>query len=1124
MEMSRIRALSACAGLLCALTVGAPAVADDVELLLTVPGASNAAKPNVLFILDSSGSMTTEEFSQEPYDGTKSYSGDCQREDYYWTTRSSVPDCDNRDDRDRRIEKNYFVCQQGITQAAASGSYSDTMAQYRRSSRRSDAKWQRLAENEEDSYVECKADSGKHGDGSDPDRVYARIGSDEDRFTSNGKREVDWGSNPTDRIYTVYTGNYLNWYNNPPGSGMTRQEIVIAVTKNVLGSLKDVNVGMMRFRGNDGGMVMRAIKDLDSTRDAAMKTVDELPASGNTPLAETMFEAALYWRGMNAHYGPSWATDPDAVDSWEPMKYRQPTEYACAKNFNVLLTDGEPTADFDANGMVRYLPNWTSTMGRADCTGGSTVGACLDDIAEYLSKEDINPDVPGDQTVATYTIGFKVDLDLLEETARKSGGKYYQAEDVKTLTAALTDIVTNIFDRDISFTAPAVAVNAFNRTQHLNDLYVSVFRAADKTHWPGNIKKYTIVDAEIVDKNKKAAVDPNTGYFADTAHNFWNSGADADGANVHRGGSANILPDPASRKVYTNLGNADLTDPSNSVSTANAGSFTLADFGLHGEAGEPTITQMIDWMRGVDVRDQDGDPKTTVRYDMGDALHARPASVVYGAGATEGTFDIVVFTATNDGYLHAIDAATGAELWAFVPHELLQDMGDLYFDETINFKHYGLDGDIISVVADRDADGEIDAAKGDFVYLLFGMRRGGFNYYALDVTDKNKPALKWVQTLPGFGQTWSPPVVAKVKVNSSDATSKDDAVVVIGGGYDTVHDKAIHPSQPDATGAGIFMLDLETGTEVWRAGRNADPLLGLPLSRMTRSIPSSIRVLDMTGDGYADRMYAADLGGQIWRFDIANGATPSKLVAGGVIAQFGAEGLGTPSAADTRRFYTSPDVSLFHDVKQDRRFLAISIGSGYRAHPLDGSADDRFYSLRDKDVFNSLTQAQYDAYPIAKDSDMVEVSGKLHTDVSSSYRGWKLTLPPGEKVLSNSQTFDDQIFFVSFEPQVASTDPCQAGLSVNRLYRVMVTNADPPTISDALDPNDPVAVDAARVTELEQGGIAPEPSFLFPSATDPNCSGQDCAPPPIGCVGVECFDPGFPNNPVRTLWTQDGVE
>ena len=126
---------------------------------------------------------------------------------------------------------------------------------------------------------------------------------------------------------------------------------------------------------------------------------------------------------------------------------------------------------------------------------------------------------------------------------------------------------------------------------------------------------------------------------------------------------------------------------------------------------------------------------------------------------------------------------------------------------------------------------------------------------------------------------------------------------------------------------------------------------------------------------------------------------------------------------------------------------------------------------------------------------------------------------------SGSRTFDDSVYFVSFEPEAYSADPCQAGLSVNRLYRVSLVNGDPVVDLDELDPNDPIELDAARVTELDQGGIAVRPIFLFPSPLDTDgCTGTDCAPPPVGCVGVECFDPGFPNNPVRTLWTQNGVE
>ncbi len=278
----------------------------------------------------------------------------------------------------------------------------------------------------------------------------------------------------------------------------------------------------------------------------------------------------------------------------------------------------------------------------------------------------------------------------------------------------------------------------------------------------------------------------------------------------------------------------------------------------------------------------------------------------------------------------------------------------------------------------------------------------------------------------------------------------------------------------------------------------------------------------MSGDGFADRMYAADMGGQILRFDIKNGQAPASLVTGGVIAQLGAEGDATQDFAVTRRFYNAPDVSMFTDRLDDTRFISISIGSGYRAHPLDESAADRFFSVRDPDVFNQLTQADYDSYNIVKDSDLVEVSGSVRTIIDPAKRGWKFTLPSNQKVLADSLTFNDIVTFVGFAPEENGSDPCSPSLGRNFLYRVYVENGDP--VVNNLDTLAPADADDKRMEELAQGGIAPTPTILFPSPDDPNCTGTDCAPPPLGCVGVECFDPGFANNPVRTLWTQDGIQ
>ena len=522
----------------------------------------------------------------------------------------------------------------------------------------------------------------------------------------------------------------------------------------------------------------------------------------------------------------------------------------------------------------------------------------------------------------------------------------------------------------------------------------------------------------------------------------------------------------------------------------------------------------------MDIKDDDNDPNTTVRLSMGDTLHAQPATVVYGDPQVSG--NVVLFTATNDGFLHAIDADSGREIWSFIPRELLPNLKELYFNEDISYKNYGLDGDLVSIVADLNDDGVIEVGT-DFAYLVFGMRRGGDNYYLLDVTDKTQPSLKWVKNFPQFGQSWSPPSVAKIQIDSASATGSQDAVLVLGGGYDTSHDTPAPPADPDAEGAAIFILDLETGNEIWRAGADVNADLQLPM--MTRSIPSQIRVIDMNGDGYADRLYAADLGGQIWRFDITNGETPSNLVAGGVIASLGADALQAPTNADSRRFYATPDVAMFVDSGQDRRYLSISLGSGYRAHPLDKSTNDRFYSIRDPDIFTSLTQAQYDNYAIISNADLVEVQGQYGTVISASSRGWKFTLPADEKILSSSKTFNDSIYFVSFEPNVASVDPCLAGQNANRLYRLSVQNGDAMFNAESPVPSTPEEADEARVTQLEQGGIAPVPIFLFPSAWDAStCTGEECSPEPVVCIGVECFNPDFSNRPVRTLWTQDGIE
>ncbi len=1125
-------------GLVVALVSGVPAVADDTELLLLRPD-DPLPTPNVLFIVDSSGSMRAEQSTRAVYNSSITYpipaANGCDPGKLYWAEVDAAPSCDPANER--VVDKSAFLCQFSERQLAGMGRYSGLLAQYRDGSSSGFStltsaaaeRWQKLEPGNDTDFVECARDFGKHGDGSSTSLTYPKKGGDTDMFTDDESQAVDWGSFPTSQSVTIWDGNYLNYLQDETFIDATRIDIVKDVSAAVLNSIDNVNVALMRFNENQGGPVIKGMTSVDTNRADIIAAIDSIDADGATPLSETFYEAALYWRGMTAYYGNrinEHPTDPAALASVDPEVYRQPAFDACARNFNIVLTDGVPTDDTETPDLVDNLPDWFDTVGYSGCTG-TNMGDCLDDIAAYLHDADISND-PGTQNVITHTIGFTIDLPILQQTADRGNGTYFQASDVETLTVSLLEIVSNISSRSLSFASPAVTVNSFNRTQNLNDLYMTTFAASEKTHWPGNVKKYRIRDSIIVDRNGVPAVNNQTGFFFDTAQSFWS--AEPDGSSVVLGGAVENLPGPAARRLFTDNISGTLTAAGNQLTPGNATSFTLADFGLTGSVEEPTVETLIRWARGEDILDADDDPSTTARKFMGDPLHSQPAAVVYGG--SEQNPDVVVFAATNDGYVHAIDGRNGQELWAFLPKEHLPGLVRLFYNQDSSFKNYGVDGDIVPVIADRDNDGIIEPADGDFVHIVFGMRRGGSAVYSLDVTNKLSPRVNWRVSASSFGQSWSRPTIARIDIDAShfSADNPDKAVVVVGGGYDPVHDTTSHPSVPDAAGAGIYMLDLHSGDIIWRAGPDDAAQLTLdPDTRpgLSRSIPSQVRVIDLDGDNFADRMYASDTGGQILRFDIFKGRDPDgfgadALVTGGVVAQLGAEGLAAPSDAETRRFFTAPDVSIFNDNIQNRRFIAISIGSGYRPHPLDNTPVERFFSIRDRAVFNQYSQEQYNNLPIVTESDLVEVSGSVRAVVGQDQAGWMLTLPPNQKVLSTSTTFNNEVFFVAFAPDNAAAETCSASVGRNFLYRVSVFNGDP--IVNNLDNVVAGTEDQLRVTELRQGGIAPSPRFLFPSPDEADCEGQACSPPPLGCIGVECFDPGFRNVPVRTLWSQDGVE
>lgn len=1114
MNKARMHIVSMAAAFGLVAVTGGTAMADDIELFIAGEDTSidNGAQPNVLFVIDTSGSMTSEVVTQVAWDPNTTFD-DCYRSDaIYWGFSSTAPSCNSN----HWFYKTKNMCQASSGSLDGIGEWSGSALAYRSNRNR----WVRLRASRKNRDVECEDDAGVHGSISGS---YWAANGNAGPWAGNDNSEPQWNYN-----YTFFDGNYLNWLNSDGEVTTTHIDIVKDVTVNLLDNLNGVNVGMMRFNQYEGGSVDFAMENIATARSNLQDAVQNLSIDIYTPLSETLYEAYLYYTGGNVDYGDGYEHTSVASsrvgNTTASGQYQTPIEFACQKNYIIFLTDGAATRDAGAESKIEGLPNFGQYTGTSACLDGDSAadgrsGICLDEMAAYMQNKDISP-LYGEQNVTTYTIGFTVDLELLADTAEKGGGEYHLADDTTSLTSALTKITVSILDDAATFTAPSVPVNAFNRTQNLKDVFVSVFNPSSTVHWPGNMKKYRLVSGQLIDANGTLAVDPVTGFFREGSRSYWSDEPDDDRAAD--GGAAGELPYWGDRLLFTNIAGGDLNSAANRVWPGTVGldedfmGVPVAQDSGYYDLWE--IEKLLLWMNGLDVFDDDDDgDDVDTRNMMGDPLHVKPVPVIYGGPADAP--DMVVYTATNDGYLHAIDPTDGSELWTFVPERMLPLMYNQYLDQPTTTRTYGLDGEIKHVVLNDDGKGGI--AGTERAILLFGMRRGGDVMFALDVTDRYDPQLLWVadSETEGFedlGQTWSTPQVAEVNVGG---TARD--VAIFAGGYDTGQDDDDYTT--DSQGNAIYMVDLVSGQLIWSGG--AADGHDLVLDEMEHSIPAPMTVLDVNNDGYGDRMYVGDMGGRVWRFDIFNGESVDDLVHGGVIASLGgAAEEGGAGAADLRRFYNQVDV--VDVIRKEYRYLALNVGSGYRAHPLDRDIEEEFFSIRDYDIFPQLHTDDYDE-PVVID-EVIDITDLSSAHLDSDDKGWRLRMEkaPGEKILNRSVTFQDAIYFTSFAPGTGA-NACTAAPGQNRLYKIDLASGDPvanldDSVDDDLNEDD-------RSTELKQGGIAPGVEIFFTDSDDgdddDDCEeGEDCGPKPNCGSGLEFIGQcGDPVAPVRTFWTQDGT-
>lgn len=640
--------------------------------------------------------------------------------------------------------------------------------------------------------------------------------------------------------------------------------------------------------------------------------------------------------------------------------------------------------------------------------------------------------------------------------------------------------------------APALPVNAWRRSTWEDAVYVAVFAPTATGPWPGNLKKYRLAGGQLMGRDGPAT-DPANGRLRPDAWSFWS--ATRDGDRVAEGGAASRLPEWRDRRLYTDIAGPELSADANAVAADNAGLAPTLP-----ATTDADRAALLEWARGRDVLDADGDGNTAeTRRQLGAAPNAVPVVVDYGRG------DQVVFLPTRDGYLHAFNAATGDERWAFLPSRLLPLIAARFRDPDIPVRDVGLDGSV--AIHHIERDGEPGIGPDDQALLLFGMGRGGSAVFALDVTDPDGPRLLWQvdDATPGFGdlgQSWSPPAVVRLVV-PGPATGQVAALVA--GGYDPARDAGT----PDTgtRGNAVYLVDLLSGDRLWSAGApGAAHPHDLPLTAMRYPVIAAPRAVDLTGDGLADRFYVGDLGGQLWRFDIHSGDAGGASITAGVLASLGAAGPGPATLpADARRFSATPDVVPL--VHYGRLVLAVNLGSGDAVSPGDTATADAFFSIRDT---MSGVRSPADYGPPVTTTDLVDITADLAPRLPPDTRGWRLRLvqAPGEKVLAPSLTIRSQLYFTSFAPEADGA----CGTGSTRLYRVSVRDGRPlaPTADD-----EGTATDEWRNTVVGPGvpGLAPQAALV----RGPGEAAADRAALQL-CAGLACGEPPEAGAPVPTYW------
>jgi len=636
-----------------------------------------------------------------------------------------------------------------------------------------------------------------------------------------------WSFTPTDAGYLpsapsttrqLYLPRGWGYYSNISGSGTLNE----AVEADSVTHFNDL-IGLL---GNETNTATGEIKN----------------AAVFTPLKGTLDSAKTYFAGGTS-----------------------PIQYSCQKSFVMLVTDGLPTGKTDGTQYPYSQFQPIATFGG----GAWTYNTAAQDVISSVTALRSTTKSGNTYDIETYVVALgdgvganSAAVATMNEMARVGGTtSAYFASNKTAFQTAIQGIVSDISGK--TGAGASVALNTGTWTTG-SALFQAKFNiGANSSDWYGQLLSYAI-DID--------------GVIAGTP--TWNGGTQINAQNYDTG--RNIV---TIKSNNTGIPFRWPVDPLNPTTTElDAAQVTALNTGSLGGA-------RLNYLRGSTTDEGTGNNfRTRPESKLGDIVNSAPYYVAAPAFNYSDSFESapystfystysgrtpMVYVGANDGMLHGFNATTGDEKLAFVPSAVFSALPQLTLT---NYAHrWYVDGS--PTVGDAFFGGAWHTM------LVGGLRGGGRSIYALDVTNPGiftesnaSSIVKWEFDVSkdttaadpdadataqyALGYTFSQPSI--VKMNNGKW------VAVFGSGYDN----AEPGTYQNANGyAVLYILDISNGSILKKINTKVGSCT-VNGSTINNGLSTPTPV-DTSGDGIVDYIYAGDLCGNIWNFDVT-GSNPSS--------------------------------------------------------------------------------------------------------------------------------------------------------------------------------------------------------------------------------------------------------